>query len=209
MGDSNLIANLYPPNEEAHLYSLRAILMKENSERYIAPQLPIASYDGSRESTASLDDTTLAPNHVKYPGLQLTFNRGPKTGKGFVFGTDASSCDIVLPKHADSLLPGRSKISRRHLCITFDEEGRLVLRDFSTQGTIVTYDGQGKEKRRGFQWILGGGGAPTFEKIIIEIEEIKFRIFVSDHDTNPQLYKTKLTDFSFKRTQILSFPLAP
>jgi hypothetical protein len=95
MEDSNLIACLYPCGELAW----NAIRMRENRT---VPER------GSRASTVKDDDEP-----TKYPGLQLTFNPGPKAGQGLVMGRD-TRCDIVL-LNLDT-------ISRRHCVLTFDTE---------------------------------------------------------------------------------------
>ena len=81
--------------------------------------------------------------------MHLTFDKPPKaTGTiimegvgqmvlGFVFGT-GEDCDVLL---AENKFEG--EISRSHFDITFDEIGRLVLIDHSTQGTAISYGGWG------------------------------------------------------------------
>lgn len=198
MEDPILIACLYPADNEWS-YAQDAIRMSENSNRYILPQGLTVSEQGSRESTVSVEgDEDLLPNYTNYPGLQLTFNRGLKAGQGFVLGTDSNRCDIVLPKievdHLDRK-PRRNKVGRCHCCLTFDEERRLILRDFSRHGTTVTYDGQGRENRQHFPWILSGDGASDFEKIIIQIDKIRFQIVVSRHDAYQDLYNDNVDRF--------------
>lgn len=78
--------------------------------------------------------------------IQLTFDNAPKyIERGFSFGADTKNCDVRL-------LPGSGRI---HFSITFDSQGRLVLRDSSTHGTWVSFDGQGtRYPRHRFSWIL-------------------------------------------------------
>jgi hypothetical protein len=133
------------------------------------------------------DEEDNTQDNTSYPGLQLTFNRGPKAGQGLVLGTDPN-CDIVLPQ--------LSKISRFHCALTFDAQRRLILRDFSKYGTIVTYDDKGGESRRHFMWILGGHRVPRgTQKIVMEIQGVSFRIIVSTHDENPRLYEANVDRF--------------
>ncbi|KUJ14044.1 uncharacterized protein LY89DRAFT_672304 [Mollisia scopiformis] len=181
MEDTNLIACLYPA--EGDRLTWDAIRMRENSGRYIArapPENTTPDY-GSRESTAPLEDDDKNTDHRDLdtpPGLQLTFNPGPKAGQGFTIGTDKNRCDIVLPKLLEN------KIGRRHCVLTFDAKRRLILRDLSTHGTTVTYDDKGREKRHHFTWILSGEEEPEHvEKIVIQIQEIKFQIIVAKHET--------------------------
>ncbi|TVY64158.1 Maternal embryonic leucine zipper kinase [Lachnellula suecica] len=204
MEDLNLIACLYPADGD--LRAGAAIRMRENSGRYIPPQQETKLEYGSRESTVSQDDDE---DHLaSQPRLQLTFNPGPKAGLGFVIGTDENRCDVVLPKLS------KNKIGRLHCVLTFDAERRLVLRDLSRNGTIVEYDGQGGEKRRTivtqddkgrekrhyFTWILSGGEASKVQKIGLQIEEIKFQIIVSEHETYPDLYNDNVDRFLHEAT---------
>jgi len=190
MEDLNLIACLFP--EDGDPEALEAIYMSENRSRYVPPHvLPqgqTKSKYRSRESTVSLEEEEdNTPNDASYPGLQLTFNPGPKAGQGLVLGTDPN-CDIVLPQ--------LSMISRRHCALTFDAQRRLILRDFSRNGTIVKYDDKGGESRHHFTWIAGGHNVPRdTKKILIEIQGISFRIIVSTHDENPRLYNANVDRF--------------
>lgn len=198
MEDPNLIACLYPADSD--ILARSAIRIRENSARYIAPPEDTQPEYGSRESTVSQEDNE-DKNPRSQPGLQLTFNTGPKAGQGFIIRTDKNRCDIVLPK--------LSKISRYYYCLTFDKERRLILRDLSRNGTIITYNGQGGEKRRTiityndkgrekryyFTWILSGDKAQKFKKIVIQIAEIKFRIIVSKYKTYLDLYNDNINWF--------------
>lgn len=98
-----------------------------------------------------------------------------------MLGTDANSCDIVLP-----LTKG---VSRCHWYLTFDEERRVVVRDCSSNGTTVTFDGKGGEKRRHFTWILGGHRVPGDAKtIVIRLHAVlKFQIVLAK-PTFPHIY---------------------
>ncbi|KAL9584902.1 MAG: hypothetical protein Q9212_001836 [Teloschistes hypoglaucus] len=197
----DLIACLYPyqKNEPAQ----EVVVSHENSARHIEarkkrPELPGR---GSRETTAPPDDNT---NNIqtqkKTPawhfeeGLQLTFSHGPKAGLGFVLGTNASSCDIVLPPLRDE--NGKPVISRKHCYITFDAQRRLIVRDCSSQGTIVEYNGDGGEKRRNFTWIIGGHQVPdSIEEIVLQIHnDLKFQIVVSK-PTFPDLFFDNVDEF--------------
>lgn len=72
--------------------------MSENRSRYMPPQGETEPHCGSRESTASLEDEDdETASDTSAPGLQLTFNPGPKGGRGLEFGTHPN-CDIVLPE---------------------------------------------------------------------------------------------------------------
>lgn len=192
MEDPNLIiAWLIPASDsrESLEQTLLAIRLLENQSRYVPSQGDIEQEHGSRETTVSREDHDEGhvPNYTSHPGLQLTFNHGPKSRQGFVIGSNRDYCDIVLPS--------LQKISRRHCSLTFDAERRLILRDFSTNGTTVTYDGNGEERRKDFTWILSDKSLTGVEKIVIQIQKIKFQIIVSRHEANPALYNKKIDQF--------------
>lgn len=145
----------------------------------------------SSETTAPPDDDyddKVQPQD-RGPGLELRFSHKLKGGLGIVFGTNRNSCDIVLPH-----LPG---ISRRHCYITFDDQRRLIVRDISSYGTIVTYDRKGRERRSKFKWIIGGHQVPDkTETIVVEIlPNLKFQIFVSKDHLHPDLFFDNVGQF--------------
>jgi serine/threonine-protein kinase Chk2 len=177
----DLIASLYARDRNDN-EAESALELPENKPRFVpaTPQVtdPIGRH--SRESTASLDggDGEKDPNVKRSTAsrLQLTFALGPKTGPGFLFGTDPKVCDVVLPK-----LPN---ISRRHCYVTFDAARRLILRDCSKHGTVVRYgktEGEQK-KRRHFTWILGGPDLPSeISSVVIELDEqMVFQVVVAE-----------------------------
>ena len=195
MEDSNLIAYFALPHGPAQ----GVIGMRQNSGRYILPQQNLEPEHDSRESTVSEDDEETDP--TCFPRLQLTFNPGPKASQGFVIGTDENCCDIVLPK--------LNKISRRHCCLTFDKKRRLILRDLSSHGTIVTYDGQGDERRRTivetdetgrktshhFTWILSDVELNEVKEIVIKIGAIAFIVLIPKRQTPSALYNNNVDRF--------------
>jgi hypothetical protein len=64
-----------------------------------------------------------------------------------MISTDA--CNVLMGS------TGRHKLSRQHVCITFDEQKRVILRDFSTWGSSVIYNALARKKEQGnFTWIL-------------------------------------------------------
>lgn len=145
MKDPNLIASLTTNESEgSDQYTWKAFRL--NPSRCIYPQKePVSDYR-SRESTAELEDTEGATEEATeeatedettaYPKLQLTFDSELKSGQGLMFGTDPNRCDIVLPR--------LRYISKCHCYLTFDSERRLILRDISSSGTIVSYGGKGE-----------------------------------------------------------------
>lgn len=191
MDNANLIACLYAADSDPLGCSHAAICSSDNQARYFPAQQK-ASNAFSRESTASLDsdeDSYQTLNHLFKPGLQLTFNPGPKSGAavGFVVGTDAKSCDIIVPN-----LKG---ISARHCYFTFNAKRQFIVYDFSHNGSIVSYDGKLREKRRDFPWILSGDKAlETTKIIVIQIHpHVRFQIVVPRQKT--QLYCDNLDRF--------------
>ncbi|EPE25349.1 Protein kinase-like (PK-like) [Glarea lozoyensis ATCC 20868] len=212
MADPNLIACLYPVDGDNDAWN--AIHLNRDSVRYLPQQTepaPALGRRGSQESiastaasvSASASDSAAEENVTAHHGLQLTFDHKPKTGQGFLLGRDANSCDIVLPSSRGS------KIGRRHCCLTFDAQRRLILRDLSHHGTIVTYDKKGGEKRQHivthdddrrerfhyFTWILSGDAALDAKNIVIKLEQMQFRIVVAKHDSHLDLYYSNVDRF--------------
>ena len=195
MEDSNVIAYFFALH---HSKAEDVICMRQNSGRYIPPRQELQSEHDSRESTVSDDDEEKDP--TRHSRLQLTFNPGPKASRGFMIGTDENCCDIVLPKGG---------ISRRHCCLTFDEKRRLILRDLSSNGTMVTYDGQGGEKRKTvvtkdkedrqkfhhFTWILSDVELNEVKEIVVTIEGIEFIIIIPNRQTHSVLYNNNVDRF--------------
>lgn len=70
------------------------------------------------------------------------------------------------------------------------------MRDTSTYGTIVKYDGKGGEKRRHFTWIIGGHSIlDKTNEIVIQIDDdLKFQIVVSK-PTFPDLFFNNVNQF--------------
>lgn len=198
----DLIACLYPYDEGKNGYALRALNIPHNSSRLVDAENTLPELDGrdSRESTAPPDDSGANIKHVRYSeGLQLLFTHGPKSVPGFVLGTDANSCDIVLPR-----LKG---ISRRHCYLTFDAERRLILRDCSTNGTIVEYNGKGGEKRSHFTWILRGHEIPDKTKtIVIQIHAALSLQIVVAQPTYPDIYYENVDVFLEQTAASASLP---
>lgn len=203
----DVIACLYPHDRRAD-YAISAVAMKQNSSRRIAAPAPAALLElpgrTTRESTVSFYDENEEsdPNRnlPNVEGLQLTFTLGPKAAPGFYIGTDDRLCDIVLPRLAS--------ISRQHCLLTFDEEGRLIVRDCSKHGTIVEYDGKGRERRRNFTWIIGGQSGPDkTETIVIEFNtKLRFQILVSKPSI-PTIYSDNVRIFRANFPAETSLPL--
>ncbi|KAK0892750.1 Protein kinase protein rad53 [Friedmanniomyces endolithicus] len=187
-----LIARLYPYGEGEDGYATRTVEKLENSSLMVEVKKDLPELYGrnSRESTAPLSDVEDEgmKETVGGKGLQLTFTHGSKAGPGLLLGTDKNTCDILLP-----LMKG---VSRCHCYLTFDKERRLILRDCSTNGTLVTHDGKGGKKRRHFTWILGGHEVPDkTETIVIQLHAaLRFQMVVAK-PTFPHIYYENIDDF--------------
>ena len=164
MEDSNLIACLYP-YDYMTLHHVRRVI-PNNPQYYIPPKK--TRKRGRRSQNNGEQD----PEYV--PGFQLTFNNMPKSPQRFVIGCSQRESDIVLPNHPTE------QIGRSHCCLMFDSQKRLILRDQSPYGTVVTYNDQG-ERRQDFTWLLSGSEPNKVEKIVIILHKyLKFRIIVSN-----------------------------
>ncbi|EFY84484.1 CAMK family protein kinase [Metarhizium acridum CQMa 102] len=223
MADSSLIACLYPYGDKHRGIENSRLAVEMNESRRIKP----LREDFSRRTSFSAEDEADADNagndyndgghnhdheeasdsgHDYSPGLRLGFDDERKFSHGIVIGT-SPQCDIVLPKR-DSL----RGIAPYQCTITFDEQGRLILKDVqnpedqrrrmkgraaSTPGTAVTYDGKGGEKRCTFTWILGGHEfIADNQPIVIELHKhLKFQIVVARYDIHSPMYKENVARF--------------
>ncbi|KAM3500729.1 hypothetical protein MY10362_006150 [Beauveria mimosiformis] len=108
------------------------------------------------------------------PYFEFRFDTVRSHTEGFILGTD-QKCDVRLP---DGL-----KLSRKHVCITFDDKRRLVVEDLaSTNGTAVSYSDMIPDRRRNFTWIIGGINQVHEKDIVIYMGirlRLKFRAFVN------------------------------
>ncbi|KAK4040500.1 kinase-like domain-containing protein [Parachaetomium inaequale] len=225
MTDSNLIACLYPLDDKPGLdNALRTVRSAENSSRCFEPLIQDRSRqsspapgdhsgegsdkgseagshegtddEGSDESDDESDDDTDAGNDYS-PGLQLRFDDWRKNQVGFVFGT-SPSCDIVLPRR-DSL----KGLPSRQCALTFDDQGRLVVRDLQDRnkgkgGTAVNYGAQGGQKRRSFSWIVSCHTFTTENTPIVLVlhKNLKFQLVVARHDIGSAEYQQNVAQFA-------------
>jgi hypothetical protein len=129
-----------------------AFALPHNREYYIPPptlrQPDINISSRGTTPLTNLGDDDETPQHI----LRFTFNQRPKNiSKGFVFGSNPRVCDVLLGNP-------QSGISGSHFCITFDRQARLVVKDSSSLGTAVSYNGQAGRRTRNktdnFTWIL-------------------------------------------------------
>ena len=210
MEDPDLIATLIPMGDlTKHVFSY----YKSNEGRYLPPtggfnEDPVIS---SREATPvyayaipQKDDGK--DNYEKTYRLLLNFDKPPKDpSKGYAFGTDQQKCDVVLGSR------GVRGISGVHFHISFDvinKKRRLVLRDSSTNGTAVSYDGQAEEEvRHHFPWILNlekdevEGGEIEEWKIRVHLRGLEFKVELASHRTCEVEYIDNVMKFlKFSRT---------
>ncbi|KAL1858358.1 hypothetical protein VTK73DRAFT_7839 [Phialemonium thermophilum] len=156
MADTDLIGRLYVITK--HLESSQAV-MEANETRYVPPRRIKQPMVGRTESDPTPPESPSETVQDCFDGgcLELRFSHGPQTPYGFVFGSHPN-CDVVLPHYTSS----------HHFALTFDEQGRLIVKDLgSLNGTEVTYNGQGRGKRRDFVWIVGGHSFLHNEKRIL------------------------------------------
>ena len=136
----------------------------------------------SREATPT-EPANIVNRSGSCSRLQLTFDLKPKDiQQGFVFGSDPKACDVLLGDR-------RGGISGRHFSILFDNQKRILLRDTSSLGTVVSYNGQcTTQKRSNFTWIL-------FQGIDIEVEvaeKLRFAIMLATHPNRETVYQERI-----------------
>ncbi|KAF2271532.1 kinase-like protein [Westerdykella ornata] len=195
----DLIACLYPFDddwENAQKVIENPANSPEDCHRYVGGTRPPSDEPQgrqSRETTAPPDDGTKQPQD-RDARLELRFSHKLKGGLGIVFGTNQSSCDIVLPSLGNK---GQSQVSNRHCYITFDAQRRPVVQDCSRHGTIVTYNCNARERRRNFKWIIGGEGFPDeIKTVVIEIHpKLKFQIVVPKDHGDSGLFSDNVDQF--------------
>ncbi|TWU71383.1 hypothetical protein ED733_001998 [Metarhizium rileyi] len=124
--------------------------------------------------------------------IQLCFSQRPRrAGRRFVLGSDANSCDVLLPD-----MPG---ISAQHCSIGFDAESRLVLDDFSERGTQVWYDWECSGDQRDCSWVLSSRSRREFPgavgRIAIDIQGVRFHVVLNDHFAHGEAYEASVAAF--------------
>ncbi len=210
--DPDLIATLIPVDES--YYAESAFSLPDNEKRWIPPtqgrdEGPAIS---SREPTPARSlPQDGSEDHSKKHCLRLTFKQEPKDpAKGYAFGTDQQKCDVLLGAR------GVRDTSSVHFHITFDVirgEKRLVLRDSSTNGSAVSYDGQAEhEVRHHFTWILNldkpksQNGDEQEWKVQVHVRRLKFKFNLASHRTCEAKYNEKVDEF-LKLSQTTGPPL--
>lgn len=129
--------------------------------------------------------------------LVLRFSRPPRGDRGFVFGHD-TRCDCVLPAFHG--------MSRMHFAITYDASHRLVLEDFSTAGTTVTYSGQPGERRTNFTWIIGEDEFVLDKRILVTVGSVTFEVVVPEYSAPTSAYNESRALFAARRAALGALP---
>lgn len=183
MEDTELIARVYPV---AH-GKKRALKAIEASPLHFAPQHPeceeeqeVHSGCCDRQPTEPPEDGDMLAYHGM-PCIDIRFSNIPRSTHGIIFGRNPKS-DVVIPFKS---------VSNHHFGLSFDDNRRLIVKDWgSLSGTEVTYDGEGRGKRRGFCWIVGGHSIPHNKKNIIVVidDSIAFQVVPAHHDIRSQVY---------------------
>ena len=178
MDDPKVILILSPADKYGR--AADAFRLPHNRDRCVAPS---AIFDDgpSRETTPAAEvrtDGNPADNLEDLHRIVLTFDQDVKVPGRMSFGTDPKLCDVLLaPKR------GGYKISYLHFHISFDHKRRPILKDASTNGTIVSYDEQAKDERRNhFQWILFNDYREV--RVEVQIGGLAFNVHAPKHDEN-------------------------
>ncbi|KAL8949551.1 MAG: hypothetical protein Q9222_004343 [Ikaeria aurantiellina] len=195
--DPSLIAILIPVDAQRLAESASYL---EHNEAYQLP--PSTALDrlpniSSRETTPALEhsDYDKSEDYTNLQRLKLTFGEKPKDpGRGYSFGTYATACNILLGSR------GLHGISRVHFYITFglntDGERLLILRDRSSNGMAVSYNGQAKEElRRDFTWILNLKNERRKWDVEIHVCGMSFKVQLASHKTCQVEYNEKMDGF--------------
>ncbi len=198
--DPDLIATLIPIDES--YYAESAFSLDHNEKRCIPPTHSrdegpaISSREPTPARSLQQDDNN---DYSRKHCLRLTFKQQPKDpAKGFAFGTDQQKCDVLLGAR------GVRDTSGVHFHITFDVIGGekcLVLRDSSTNGSAVSYDGQAEhEVRHRFTWILNlekpksQNGDEKEWKVQVHVRRLSFKFELASHRTCQAKYNRKVDE---------------
>ncbi|KYG42068.1 hypothetical protein M433DRAFT_7455 [Acidomyces richmondensis BFW] len=155
---------------------------RTNGENVIATQPTISS----RESTPAPDLRSPPADQSSSESLTLTFGKLfellaskqlPDLKDGICFGTDPSSCHVLLGHR------GTPGISAKQYAISVDSDGGAWLRDCSsTHGTAVECDKQNsKEVQKNCSWILTRPERDIFHEIAILTGKVHLEIRFPNH----------------------------
>ncbi len=193
MEDPDLIATLIPTDPTK--FAENAFLLPHNCTRYLAPTMGIGERPtiSSREPTPTLDESN--EDGCEYDSthcIQLRFGDKPiDPASGYAFGTDPKRCDVLLSYRG--VVKG---ISGHHFNITFDEQGHLILKDLSTHGTAVSYDGQARDEvQRRFTWRLDLEMEWDVEVHVPNKSGLAFKVKLASHHTCQAEYHARINKF--------------
>lgn len=172
--DEALIARLFPVDTTDDDPALETI---EKHQHRLGPQIP--------------------EGQLSAPCLELRFSKSPRTKHGYILGTHRT-CDIVLPLLDD--------VSPRHCTLTFEHVScgntstvstvsyRLVLRDYSTYGTIVTFSNS-TVRVKNTRCILDWQNQIKDDIIIQFPSALRFRIVVATQVLGSPNYASRVNRF--------------
>lgn len=143
MSDPDLIARVYPYKDTGK--HVRKAFRKSSyyAAPLIPPSEPQAAYAHGERASTEPPDSVDVPDYYYLPCIELRFSKIPRSHRGIVFGTDPDS-DVVLPNCKG--------VGYHQFTLTFDDANRLIVKDWgSFIGSEVTYNGEGRGRRRGFQ----------------------------------------------------------
>lgn len=186
MSNSDIVALIYP-HVDVFGAATRAI---EASSFYNPPLIDPSqsAYDTDEDDSIQISNHLNVRIEDTLPFAKITFDYAPKTNRGILIGS-SPACDLVVR---------RKGVSSRHISLTFDEEKRLIIKDWgSLAGIQVTYDGEGAGERSKFRWIVGGDKIPDSKlSIILELHKtISFRIIIPYHDISCPEYIERVDRF--------------
>ncbi|OAA66263.1 Serine/threonine-protein kinase [Cordyceps fumosorosea ARSEF 2679] len=110
------------------------------------------------EASEKSDHGTPAPmEHAPERILRLATNHWPRVpSDGFVFGSDASKCDVLLPTIPDPPQGNQPSISRRHFAISFSANS-ILFRNLSKRGTNIFAGQRALAIDLETQWVFQAG----------------------------------------------------
>lgn len=195
MDDPDIIAILTPHTGVKGENAETALGLDHNAARYRNQAdrlITTESVNPSGETTPAL----LSPVQRSKPSgcLVLRFSDSLiNDAAGISFGTNQEQCDILINHR------GAAGISRRHFNFIVKEDGSWFLEDFfSTFGTTVSFDGQGRNHRRTKErWIIAHSPAilKPWKELVVWAGSIAFEIDFPNQQANHPIYKANLEAF--------------
>ena len=155
MKDFNLIAILISIDKRKLIEN--AFCLKNNKKRYLSRTREIEKNFIISNRKITFAQKQFNDNHCKYDfthRFQLFFDKTSKNfSKKYSFDINSQNCNVLLRNR------NAQNINELHFFITFDDiiddKKHFILRNSSTNETIVNYNDQAKnEMRRHFIWIL-------------------------------------------------------